>query len=56
MYLLPALYRGLYLKGEKEGRPMVWPRLRFVVEPRPIGRPMATADGLGILEKTNPIA
>ena len=37
---------GLPLKGEKEGRLTVWSRLCSVVKPRPIGRPMAAANGL----------
>ena len=56
MYLLPELQRGLSLKGEKEGRPTVCSGIRFFVDPRPIGRPMATADGLEVSDKTNPLA
>ena len=56
MYLLPAPPRGFTPEGWKEGRSMLYFRLHFVVNPRPIGRPMATDDGLEILEKTNPLA
>ena len=56
MYLLPALQRGLSLKGWIEGRLTVYYRLRFLVDLRLIRRPMAMANGLENLEKTNPLA
>ena len=56
MYFLPVLQRGIYLRKEEEVRLTVYSRLPFVVELRPIERPMATADGLETLDNTNPLA
>ena len=47
--LSPALQHEPSLEGEKRERLTALSCLFFVVEPRPIGRPMAAAGGLGFL-------